>query len=127
MVELGHDPKCAYVQSHRAHPQAMSAELGKKSHLGRGGGQGGDDFLKEVVFEFSCPGWVCFYRCSRPEHGGAGKGSKVSKRADTSGGEVKSVFEGTVNREAGFARRFQSRRKGQEKPKGPCHTHTSTS
>lgn len=72
----------------------------------------GGDFLKEVVFEFSCPGWVCFYRYSQTERGGAGKGRKVSKAAGASGGEVKSVFEGTVNREAGFARRFQSRRKG---------------
>lgn len=30
---------------------------------------------------------------------------------------MKSVFEGTVNRELGFARRFQSRRKGQERAK----------
>lgn len=92
-------------------PSVNVCRVGKEITLG------GEDFLKEVVFEFSCPGWVCF----------TGKGRKVSKRADTSGGKVKSVFEGTVNSEAGSARRFQSRRKGQERPKGPCHTHTSTS
>lgn len=59
----------------------------------------------------------CFYRYRLTGHGPAGKGRKVSKGINSRGGEVKSVFEGTVNRELGFARRFQSRRKGQERAK----------
>lgn len=57
-----------------------------------------EDFLKEVVFEFSCSGWVCFCRYGLTEHGPTGKGRKVSKGVDTRHGEVNSVSEGTVNK-----------------------------
>lgn len=100
----------------------------ERNHIWRGRGE---DFLKEVVFEFSHPGWVCFYRYRKTERGPAGRGRKVSKGVDTRGGEVKSVFEGTVNREAGFARRFQRGRrvrKGQKtgSPPPPSTTTTNT-
>ena len=57
VVELRLDPKCVCVQSHRAHPQSMFAELRNKSHWGRSGGRS-ENFLKEMVFEFAHPGCV---------------------------------------------------------------------
>ena len=60
---------------------------------------------------------LCFYRYRLTGHGPAGKRRKVSKGVNSRGGEVKSVFEGIVNKELGFAGRFQSRRKGQERAK----------
>lgn len=92
--ELRLDPKCACAQSHRAHPQSVPAELGGKHHIGGWG----EDLLKEGVFEFSCSGWVCFYRYGLTEHGPAGKGRKVSKGVDTRHGDMNSISEGTVNK-----------------------------